>query len=315
MWYMLKTTDNVQQSRLAVIAPGEFGESLQNGLAHTCADLVLIPRRPPVPRPGDDPYGIGETAQNLFPRPDGILLIAPRRRAPGRLLPAPVLHGIPIGLVQADRAEQLGPWLQAVAVRRRDNSESRWATMAMNKELYLQWGRRFAGWLKTGAAGRQVRVVSWLADMVPRDKLCKLLATGPCLAVYSGHGRARGWSGYRALRWHHITAVKPERPCGTIFGLACDTLKRTRGIVPFGCRWVEEGRACAYVGSVARLGIKANEALARILGEILARGRCRTVGQLLSAVDNCLTQRSELSDARRALATYRLIGHPLQELY
>jgi len=181
----------------------------------------------------------------------------------------------------------------------------------MAQDFYLTWGRRFARWMRT-AASDGISVRAWLADGFTRDEVCQFLTDGPSLVVYSGHGRARGWSGYRALRWEHIAAVPLTRSAGVVISLACDTLRRTRGVFPFGCRWVAEGRSCAYLGSVARLGVTANVAFARVLGEILAQGRCRTIGQLLTAIVGHLTSRPRMVSAQSGFSTYRLIGNPLQ---
>lgn len=296
-----------------MIAPESMWDSLSAGLAPLYPELELIPRPEPAASP-PDPYDLFDLTQVLSPRPDGILLVAPRRRSPARLVPAPVLNGVLIGIIQAESEAQLKPWLRALLDTHTVTQGAIWAVLAMWKNVYLMWGERFAKWMHAGFNDKETEVQTWFADTVSRQDVCKLLAAGPQLALYCGHGRARGWSGYRGVRWEHIAAAELRKPCGVLISLACDTLKQTRGVFPFGCQWVSEGRACSYVGSVDRVGYEANAAFAHELGRIFAMGHCQNIGHLLREVHEYLEQRPDLTKAMRAFLTYRLMGNPLQAL-
>jgi hypothetical protein len=314
---MLCTPEGVDRNRhrrLVAVAPADLWDCLHTGLAPLRLEYELIPR-PEAAASSSDPYGLIDLSQALTPRPAGILLIAPTGRSPARLMPSPVLHGVPVGIAQAESAAQLKPWLHALSATHRAVQGTVWAVLAMWKELYLIWGKRFVQWMQRGVHDKEVEVQAWFADTVSRQDLCQRLAAGPQLAVYVGHGRSRGWSGYRGLRWEHVVAVEMRQPCGVLISLACDTLKRTRGVFPFGCQWVSEGRSCSYVGSADRVGYEANAAFAHELGQMFARRHCQTIGQLLREVYEHLEQKPELKKARRAFLTYRLIGNPLQALY
>ncbi|HEX5726812.1 MAG TPA: C25 family cysteine peptidase, partial [Longimicrobiaceae bacterium] len=155
----------------------------------------------------------------------------------------------------------------------------------------------------------------WTAERLTREELCAALAGGPRLAVYVGHGRPQGWSGYQAVRWDEVAAPPLERPCGTVVGFTCSTLRRERGAVPFGGRWVGEGRAAAYLGAVRPVRVEPGFRLTEALGEELARGAHATIGALLAALDRRLRAEPGMEAARRELRAFRLMGNPLQPLY
>jgi hypothetical protein len=169
-------------------------------------------------------------------------------------------------------------------------------------------------WLRAGAGTRAV-VRDRLADHTSREELCAAMARGPRLAVYLGHGRETGWTGYRALRWHHLAAHEQARPCGTVAAFACSTLKRTRGVVPFGTRWAMEGRAGAYFGSVAAVRVEPGFRMAEELGRVLAEGRRQTLGAAVAELHRRLSADPERGAELRELAGFRIIGNPLQPLY
>src|SRR2546425_9181216 len=137
--------------RLAVIAPAYLWACLRTGLSACRYDLTVLPAE----NAGwshSDPYGVAEVARTLAPRPDGILLVASRRRAPGLLLPAAVLHGIPVGIIPADQPRQFVPWFTALQSARKRPRETVWASLAMAQDFYLTWGRRFARWMRAAAS-------------------------------------------------------------------------------------------------------------------------------------------------------------------
>jgi hypothetical protein len=297
---------------LACLAPAELQEELARGFAGTgTSPLFLPPPRAPDPgaRGARDPFGVGAAAAGVRGVADALLVVASRGRSPHRALPGPVVAGLPVGIVFADRPEHLRPWLRAL--HRPEDANPSWAVMAMWQHSFLSLGRRFLGWL--GDAHGEVE--SWFADELARDELCERLATGPALAVYLGHGRARGFCAYLGVRWHHVAAVPQRAPCGAVVSFACDTLKQVGGAVPFGCRWVGEGRAAAYVGAVAPVPLGDHALIAHEFGRTVADGRTATVGEVLAEVEARLRSRRSKPGVLRTFDAFRLIGHPLQSLH
>lgn len=304
---------DMDKQHLVIVAPEPFWDSLCEGLSPLYSQVEYLRRLAPQPSQ-KDPYNLTEITHSLSSSHDSILLVAPRRRSPSRLIPSPVLNAVPIGIVQADLPIQLGPWLHALSAAQTTQNAT-WAVLAMWKDIYLTWGRYCAHVMKKGASNGKISVQQWFADMVSREDLCRRLAEGPQVVVYIGHGRARGWSGYRGVRWKHIEAAELRKPCAVLISFACDTLKRKRGIFPFGCQWVSEGRACSYVGSVNNVSYEDNAAYGYQLTLTVAKGHCQTIGQLLQETWTHLAQDADMTKAMRAFLSYRLIGNPLQTFY
>ncbi|HMH52027.1 MAG TPA: hypothetical protein VK548_17460 [Candidatus Acidoferrum sp.] len=279
------------------------------------ADVEVERVARPEPDASDDPYRLQALLAALTPAPDGLLLLAPRRRPPGRLTPAPVLNRIPVGIVQADSPRQLAPWLAALRADAGLPPTPTWGALAMGKDVFLELGRSCIRSMRTGGAPHAMSVGNWLADTISRDSLCANLAAGPRLAVYIGHGRPLGWSGYQAVRWRHVEKIACQRPCGIVVAFACDTLNGLRGMTPFGCRWVYQGRACSYLGVTSGLDVAAGCRLMEEFGALLATGNHQTIGQLLVALDEQIGRREDLAPVRPAFSMFRLIGNPLQTLF
>lgn len=289
--------------RLVLVAPHEFWTPVSEAFA--AAGVVVTPReRPPAGDDRRDPYGVAARAATP-PARDGLLLVAPTNRGPRRLVPGPLAGGVPVGVVQADAPADLAAWLAAVRASAPAAAEPpRRAVLAMGKDRFLELGGEVLA--RLADAGEPI---DWRADRVSRTGLAARLATGPTLALYLGHGRARGWSGYQAFRWGEIETEPQIRPTGTVVALACDTLTRHRMAVPFGVRLVAAGRACSYLGAAASVRTTAAETLARTLADCLAEDTPATVGDLLRGVSTRLERAGETA-VRRDLSRFRLVGSP-----
>jgi hypothetical protein len=233
--------------------------------------------------------------------PDVVMVVAPRNRSPRTAAPTAVIGEVVVGLVQANRPADLADWL--AARRARTQARSDVAVCSMGKRLFVDVAE---SWLD-GLGGAGWSVEDWGARRISRVELCTRLAQGPPMVVYAGHGRARGWAGYQALRWHHIDEVPVSRPCGVVIALACDTLTRTRGVVAFGSRWVASGRAAAYIGWCGPLRIEPGMAIADRMCRVFAGGSAVTAADMLRHVARETIDPQE----QRELGWLRLIGDPL----
>jgi hypothetical protein len=278
----------VRRAELHILAPS----ALHGSLAATFgADVSL--QDLPGPRSGKDPFDLANLAR--MKRPKALLLVAPRRRSLARLVPGPCIEGIPIGVIPADRDRDLEPWLNAW---KRPTGGER-LVLAMWKPFYLSLAERFA---------RSIEAETALADRAERDTVCHLLAEGPRLAIYIGHGRPEGWSGYRGLRLHHLEAFARKRPIGTMLALACSNLKggASQG---FGQQLVLSGAACAFLGALDTVRIRPLARIADHMHEAMAKGCISTIGELLSVLDAKVRGDRELEAAWSHL---RLVGDPMQ---
>jgi hypothetical protein len=296
---------------ITIVAPKKFLEILPSSLEHRYS-MEVIPH-PERSSRAMDPYGIEQMAESLSSGKDALLLVDGYDFTPAQLLPGIIHNDIPIGLVQAESPAQMAPWINALSSTR-SKGRSIWAVMAMWKRPYLSAGNLMEKMMLSRAQMEEIDVLSCFADMVSREDMCSLLASGLSLAVYFGHGRPEGWCGYRGIRWEHIVAEELKESCGVLVSFACDTLRQIAKIPCFGSRWIASGRACTYIGCTSQVNREANAMLAEVVGQILSKGNCQTIGQLFQMVYAHIEE-NELEKAREALSHYRLLGDPLHRLY
>jgi hypothetical protein len=305
---------NTRKPTLICITPPEY----RAALAKTYGAMGIRVRWYPRPETGrvngnppsgNDPYGISAFTGKLRGYADALLLVVPRNRSPRCVIPSSVVNGLPIGLVFSNRLPDLEPWLSGLLDQ--NNGSSTWAILAMWQEYYMNWGKRFINWLNPPTANR---VEAWFECEVSRGDLCERLATGPRLVLYFGHGHSAGLIGYYGLRWADFIDTAPEAsPCGTVMCFACDTLRRRRGITPFGCEWISGGRAGAFIGCVDSIPVKNNALLAAEIGRVLQKAPDR-LDQFLSAVDERIQSGKNMDTVRKTFLSYRVVGNPLQAL-
>lgn len=300
--------DSSGRSRLALMAPREFLDALKPALEGADVRVDWHPLPPPNPVRRQDAFEVRARVEaGGCNEADAVLLVVPRRRSPRAASPPAVVGRTVVGMVQADHPDDLRPWLMAIDAPDPGRSpQPEIAVCAMGKRVFRERG---ADWIRalstTGLATED-----WGAHLINRVELCQRLAKGAEVVVYLGHGRARGWSGYQALRWHHVTANKARIPIRVMFAFACNTLTRTRGVVPFGTLYVHSGRVVAYLGWAGSVQIEPGLRFADRLFRLLASGRTQTLSGLLRRAVGEVKDIQE----KRELERLRLIGYPFARL-
>jgi hypothetical protein len=285
---------------LVAIAPDEFRGPLRTASAERPIDLTVRERA--TTGTEGDPYDVRAVVGDE-PAPDAILVVVPPDRPLAAVVPAPVVDGVPVGVLPAEDPDAVRGWLDAVAGG--PSPVPAWAVLAMGTDRYLVPAGDLCVRLSTGATPQRVAVHDWRANLIDRPTLCASLAAGPSLCVYLGHGTPEGWGGYQRCTWSHVAAAERVAPAGAILSLACGTLRDGDG-TPFGVRFVRSGRARAFLGWPADVPVDAVRALGDALGDALVDDPPATVGELLT------TLRVRRGDA---LGTARLVGLPTQPLY
>lgn len=287
-----------KRHRVALLLVGE-----PDGAAELRRHLVVAGRvreveevylAPDAARRGSDPLGVREALAGTAA--DAAIVVATSRWGARRLLPAPVVDGVPVGIVQ----EGHGPVCEVDP----PDPSAPWVVAAMAKNDFLEPTAHWARSLRFG--GRDA--VDLRADRARRSDLVEALASGPGVVLYAGHGRTIGWSGYQGLRRRHL---EPGRAAGLVVAFACDTLKRARSRVPFGSQVVGAGLARAYLGAVGSVRTADVSDLAEVVVFLLAHERPRTVAELMLEVEHTV---ADLPAARRAWAQFRLVGDPTTPL-
>lgn len=171
--------------------------------------------------------------------------------------------------------------------------------LAMWKESYLRRADTLQKSLEK--AYGEVGVGRWTADLVSRQELSHRLTTHRIpLVFYLGHGRERGWAGYRGLRIHHL--APPPEPMGLVVSLSCRTLE-------FGRQLVGEGYAQAFLGADDAMGVPGLTKLVSILARVFAakNGPPATADDLLSATHQYVS-RSNSVELKDAWAQLQFLG-------
>lgn len=247
-------------------------------------------------------------------RTQGILLILPVSLSAHQATPSPVINRLPIGLLYYQNKEEIPDLINSVK-HFDDTHDKEFAVLAMWKNFYLSLGNMIYLNLKNGFSKKGLTVNKWFSDETSRDQLVSLLSERQIgLLIYLGHGRSRGWSGYRGLRWHHLKPkVIDALPIGVIISMTCDNLKFEKDQIPFGVKWVIEKRAHSFFGAVESLKILPLKKICDLLAKIFSTGKINTIGHLIVLLNKEISESSD-TEVRESWSKFRLIGNPLIQI-
>jgi hypothetical protein len=266
---------------------------------------------------GDDPQALADLADASA----ALLVVGDRHRSPRTVLPGPVLVArdgrvVPAAWLPATSTADLARFAAtACAVHARAAHHAHTArpavqrtrTLAVLGERHPRFDRLVDRIVRIGGETTDSTVVVRRATAyeLRRDDLVDLLATGPALGLYVGHGRPVGWVGYAGTRAHHFAdAVERPgpQPASAVVSLTCQTASRRRTGLSFAEALPLRGVAAATLGAVSSTVHTGNARWALRI----ARGldTARTIGDLVAAV----------APHDPHATTYRLIGDPTAPL-
>ncbi len=252
-----------------------------------------------------------------------VLVVGPRERSPRTVLPGPVLTArdgrvVPAAWLPATSAQDLARFAHtAVAVHARAARVTGRAdagrpasgapcTLAVLGERHPRFDRLVDRIVRLGGeADDGCRVRRATAYELSRDDLVDLLASGPALGLYVGHGRPVGWVGYAGTRARHLAdavSLEGHRPAGAVVSLTCHTASRRRTGLSFAESLPLRGVAAATLGAVTSSVHTGNARWALRIARGL--GSARTIGDLVVMV----------APHDPHAATYRLLGDPTAPL-
>ena len=252
-------------------------------------------------RRGD--YGealLARAAQALGGRDGGLVLV----------LPYELLKAYWPPVFVADTTIQPFPYLDPAncdrwfsALGSLSSSPSRAIVTCMQKPFYDKWARRISGTLQ--GLARFDEVLLRPPCETDRNELTDLLAEGFRLACYCGHGRSRGFSGYRGIRWEHLAQPASVAPGGTFLSLTCSSLAMDKQRShPIGIEWVNSGRLVTFLGFRNGVRIEPLTQITRILLREIAEAR--TVEELLRRLHHGV--RDKDPETIETLQALRLVG-------
>lgn len=256
------------------------------------------------------PKFIEDTIRKSTEQVIAAIVVMPLTLKPEEILLHPVIDGTSVGIYYYQTIEEARNYIEQSensAIAKTGNR----AVLSMWKDPFLDVGEGFYQSMRRGEKKDHQNAYKWFSDEVSRDDLvAKLSTTSLDLVMYVGHGRSRGWSGYRGVRWHHIEATAlPLKPIGALVALTCDNLKFEKDRVPFGVQWIMSGRAQAFLGAICEVRIEPMIRLCSLIEDLLEENILGTIGDLMIALN---FQISEIEDVEMSHCwqAFRLIGDP-----
>lgn len=184
--------------------------------------------------------------------------------------------------------------------------------LSMMKPFYKKWANRLTRFFNQ-REGRY-KSVNLLPERTTKEELASRLSKGGSLAIYLGHGRSRGWSGYRGFRWKHMEACFQGRPLGALISFSCSSLKQDKlESLPFGLEWTKNGRSACFFGATGEVKIKSLITITNLFMECLTKQHPVQIGDLIKQMHFKIL---DLKD-EKLLETwdmFKLLGNPCVEI-
>lgn len=235
-----------------------------------------------------------------------LILLVPHSNQLIHKLPC-ILNDTVIGVVPYSRPSDIGAWFKAV--RNLTNSENRVIIASMQKPFYIKWARKFCGDLKKHHGG-SARISFKPPETATRADLGKSFASGFRFCIYTGHGRSRGWSGYRGLRWSDIDAQKAYNPSGGVLSLSCSAFDKKSRRKPFAMEWITSGRLNTFCGFSSQVQIQPLVVLSNYILDFISSRSQGTMSSLVRYLhQRVLESGNEL--VKREWKGFKIAGNPL----
>ncbi len=238
-----------------------------------------------------------------------IILVKYGKREPAHF-PKICIGDFLITLVFYKKTEQISNWIYGLK-KFEEVKPMKALSLSMMKPLYMNWGEKiYSSLRKSRYAKKDVR--KHFPDTTTSHELGRKLSKGCALAIYVGHGRSRGWSGYRGFRLHHLDKFKQIAPIGSLISLSCSSLKKDKkDSLPMGLQLIMEGRSCAFLGTWDAVHIVPLRTITKILLDILSQKSQEPIGQVLQKAHQKIISLND-SHVIENWEKFRLIGNPFQ---
>lgn len=282
----------------------QFGESLTEHL-----QFDLWKTTPSIPYTKDQIIKIAK--QNAMSRGSILILTKLGKRTPSHFSEM-CIGEIVVSLVFYRTYKDIANWINSLKTYPKVQL-GKALILGMMKPFYLKWGNKIYTILKDERF-KQNNIGKHLADTTTKIELSKYLSKGSRFVIYVGHGRSRGWSGYRGVRWKDIEQFEQKQPIGSMISLSCSSLKNDKEFsIPFGLQWVMEGRCCSFIGTWDSVKIKPLAEITNILLNSLTNCQVKNVYDLIQSINK---QILELNDSEVMVnwSKFRLIGNPYQNI-
>ena len=214
-----------------------------------------------------------------------------------------------VAVVAYSRPSDVDAWFQGV--KNLTQTENRVIITSMQKPFYLKWARKFCGDIKQHHKDR--RVLFKPPELATKKDIGKSFAAGFRFCIYTGHGRSRGWSGYRGLRWSDIDAEKEYNPSGGVLSLSCSAFDIKSRRQPFAMQWVTSGRLNTFCGFASQVQIQPLVILSNYILDFLANHSQGTIAGLARYLNQRVLENGN-EMVMREWRSFKIAGNPLVQV-
>lgn len=261
--------------------------------------------------PSDEKTISSMTAQYLE-KNDTVLIISKYGNRTPADFPKICLNNFLVSVVYYQSHGDILKWITAIK-QYQNHSPRQVLVLGMLKPFYVKWANKIYNSLKISKYTED-KITRHLPDVTTNIELAEKLSSGCLMAIYVGHGRSRGWSGYRGFRWNHVVRFIQKQPIGSMISLSCSSLSQDKEeSVPLGIKWVMDGRNCVFLGSIAAVKIKPLEEITNIMLEVITSVEVQRMDQLIFKMNDKIEQLNN-PEINLIWSSFRLVGNPIQAI-
>jgi hypothetical protein len=227
--------------------------------------------------------------------------------SPQKVISGPFINpdgkNIPVGWLPVTDTGNLRKFIRtAIKVHKRKKNRITVGLLSQRTPQYLKVIEKMERELK--GLSKKITSFRWTSELVFPEDMLTGINSGIGAAIYVGHGRPVGWSGYFGIRMQHFRDFANE-PAGSVLSLCCNTAGRKNVRISFCENLVVEGFASAAFGATRSTLFTDNTRWAVNV--------CHSLGKGITTVGELITDAAPAS--RSGVSGYRLIGDPLAPLF
>jgi len=238
---------------------------------------------------------------------DAVMLAGDSRFSPQKVISGPFINpegkNIPVGWLPVSEPVNLKKFIStSVRVHKRKKDRITLGLLSQRTSQYLKVIDKMQAELK--GLSKKITFFRWTSELVFPEDMLAGINSGIGAAIYIGHGRPVGWSGYFGIRMQHFRDFANE-PAGSVISLCCNTAGRKNVRISFSENLVIEGFASAAFGATRATLFTDNTRWAVNV--------CHSLGKGITTVGELITDAAPAT--RSGISSYRLIGDPLSPLF
>jgi hypothetical protein len=238
---------------------------------------------------------------------DAVMLAGDSRFSPQKVISKPFItiddKKIPVGWLPVKDAETLSRFINTASeIQKRKKNRVAVGLLSQRTSQYLQVIEKMEKELK--GQSKEITSFRWTSELVFPEDMLMGINCGIGAAIYVGHGRPVGWSGYFGIRMQHFIDFANE-PVGSVLSLCCNTASRKNVGVSFSENLVMEGISASAFGAIRTTLFSDNTRWAVNV--------CHSLGKGITTIGDLITDAAPMS--KSGITSYRLIGDPLAPLY